>query len=94
MSKSLITLAILGIVLLPSCASVGAVIEGGKEFTTGVIDGSVNAVATVSGAVLQDAADITATAAEVTSGVVDTVAENVDKQTNELQEKENSPKKD
>ena len=94
MSKSLITLAVLGIFLLPSCASVGAVIEGGKEFTTGVIDGSVNAVATGSGAVLQDAADITATAAEVTSGVVDTVAENVDKQTDELQEKENSPKKD
>tara|TARA_B100001939_G_scaffold345073_1_gene360867 strand:+ start:1397 stop:1681 length:285 start_codon:yes stop_codon:yes gene_type:complete len=94
MRYTLSILAILGIFLLPSCASVGAVIEGGKEFTTGVIDGSVNAVATVSGAVLQDAADITATAAEVTSGVVDTVAENVDKQTDELQEKENSPKKD
>lgn len=85
-------LAILGIVLLPSCASVGAVIEGGKEFTTGVVDGSVKAVSTVTGAVLQDASSIVETTAEITSGVVDTVAKEVDEQTDELQD--TAPKKD
>ena len=52
MDKLYSLLAILGLVLLPSCASVGAVIEGGKDFTTGVIDSSVKGVATVSTAVL------------------------------------------
>ena len=78
------------VVFLPSCASVGAVIEGGKEFTTGVVDGSVNAVSTVSQAVLKDASSIATTAAEAAGGVIDTVATEVDKQTDELQE----PKKD
>lgn len=78
------------VVFLQSCASVGAVIEGGKEFTTGVIDGSVNAVSTVSQAVLEDASSIANTAAEAASGVIETVENEVDKQTDELQE----PKKD
>ena len=84
-------LGILGLVLLPSCASVGAVIEGGKDFTTGVIDSSVKGVATVSTAVLTDVSDITSTAAKVTSGVVETVSTEIDKQTDELQE--DTPKK-
>ena len=84
-------LAILGIVLLPSCASVGAVIEGGKEFTTGVVDGSVKAISTVSGAVLSDVSNVVETTAEVTTGIVETVAKEVDEQTDELQD---APKKD
>jgi len=84
-------LAILGLVLLPSCASVGAVIEGGKEFTTGVIDGSVKAVSTVTGAVLEDVSDVVETTAEVTQGVVETVSKEIDEQTDELQD---APKKD
>jgi hypothetical protein len=91
MRCTLSILAILGLVLLPSCASVGAVIEGGKEFTTGVIDGSVKAVSTVSGAVLTDVSNVVETTAEVTKGVVDTVAKEVDEQTDELQD---APKKD
>ena len=51
---------------------VGAVIEGGKDSTTGVIDSSVKGVATVSTAVLEDVSDITATAAKVPSGVIET----------------------
>jgi len=85
-------LAILGIVLLPSCASVGAVIEGGKEFTTGVVDGSVKAISTVSGAVLSDVSNVVETTAEVTTGIVETVAKEVDEQTDELQD--TTPKKD
>jgi hypothetical protein len=74
------------VIFLPSCASVGAVIEGGKSFTTGVIDGSVNAVSTVSVAVLQDASSIATTAATIASNTVETVAQEVDKQTDELQD--------
>ena len=74
------------VIFLPSCASVGAVIEGGKAFTTGVIDESVNAVSTVSVAVLQDASSIATTAATIASNTVETVANEVDKQTDELQD--------
>tara|TARA_B000000609_G_scaffold47887_1_gene35034 strand:- start:1605 stop:1895 length:291 start_codon:yes stop_codon:yes gene_type:complete len=88
MDKLYSLLAILGLVLLPSCASVGAVIEGGKDFTTGVIDSSVKGVATVSTAVLTDVSDITATAAKVSSGVIETVSEEIDNQTDELQDEE------
>jgi len=88
--KSLLSI-LAGLFLTASCASVGAVIEGGKEFTTGVIDGSVNAVSTISGAVLEDASNIVETTAEVTTGIVDTVAKEVDEQTDELQD---TPKKD
>lgn len=91
MRSMLSILAILGLVLLPSCASVGAVIEGGKEFTTGVVDGSVKAVSTITGAVLSDVSDIVETTAEVADGVVKTVEKEIDEQTDELQD---APKKD
>ena len=91
MDKLYSLLGILGLVLLPSCASVGAVIEGGKDFTTGVIDSSVKGDATVSTAGLTDVSDITSTAAKVTSGVVETVSDEIDNQTDELQE--DTPKK-
>ena len=86
MDKLYSLLAVLGLILLPSCASVGAVIEGGKDFTTGVIDGSVKAASGVTVAVLEDVSDITSTAAKAASGVVDTVSTEIDKQTDELQD--------
>ena len=85
MRYTLSILAMIGIFLLPSCASVGAVIEGGKEFTTGVVDGSVKAVSTVTGAVLEDASSIVETTAEITTGVVDTIGEEVKDQAEELE---------
>jgi len=92
MNRLLSITAVLGfVVFLPSCASVGAVIEGGKEFTTGVVDGSVNAVSTVAGAVLTDVSSITSTAAKAATGVIDTVATEVDKQTDALQEPKAKP---
>ena len=87
--KSLLSI-LAGLFFFVGCASVGAVIEGGKDFTTGVVDGSVKAVSTISGAVLEDVSDVVETTAEVTKGVVDTVAKEVDEQTDELQ---NTPKK-
>ena len=86
MDKLYSLLAVLGLIILPSCASVGAVIEGGKDFTTGVIDGSVKAASGVTVAVLEDVSDITSTAAKAASGVVDTVSTEIDKQTDELQD--------
>ena len=88
--KSLLSI-LAGLFFFVGCASVGAVIEGGKEFTTGVIDGSVNAVSTISGAVLEDASNVVETTTEVTTGIIDTVAKEVDEQTDELQD---TPKKD
>ncbi len=84
-------LGVLGfLIFLPSCASVGAVIEGGKDFTTGVIDGSVNAVGGITQAALEDVSSITATAATAAGGVVETVRSEIDEQTDELQDTEKS----
>ena len=91
MNKLYSLLGVLGLVLLTR-VPVGAVIEGGKDSTTGVIDSSVKGVATVSTAVLEDVSDITATAAKVPSGVIETVVKN-DNQTDELQDKDTSEKR-
>lgn len=72
--------------LLPSCASVGAVIEGGKEFSTGVVDGAVKGTRTVANAVADDVVSVGTLVADTTTGVIDTVADEVDRQTDELQE--------
>jgi len=86
-------LAIFAIMLLPSCASVGAVIEGGKEFTTGVVDGAVQGTQTLVNAVADDVVSVGTLAANTATGVVDTVANEVDRQTDELQEEKELEKK-
>jgi hypothetical protein len=91
MNKLFTIIAVLGVVgLLPSCASVGAVIEDGKDVTTSIVDTSVKTAGNIGTAVLRDASDIVNTAADAAEGVVDTVVTEIDKQTDELQE----PKKD
>jgi len=91
MNKLFTIIAVLGfVILLPSCASVGAVIEGGKDVTTSIVDTSVKTAGNIGTAVLRDASDIVNTAADVAEGVVDTVVTEIDEQTDELQE----PKKD
>jgi len=91
MNKLFTIIAVLGfVVLLPSCASVGAVIEGGKDVTTSIVDTSVKTAGNIGTAVLRDASDIVNTAADAAEGVVDTVVTEIDEQTDELQE----PKKD
>ena len=74
-------LSLFGVVYLASCASVGALIDGGTK----MVDATVGTAVDVSGAVLQDVSDITKTAAETVQGVAVTVAEEVDRQTDELQ---------
>lgn len=88
MTKLYTALAILGITLLPACASIGAVVDGTQEFTTGVIDSSVKGVSTVSRAVLSDVSSVVATTVTIADGTIDAVASEVDKQTDELQETE------
>lgn len=91
MNKLFTIIAVLGfVILLPSCASVGAVIEGGKDVTTSIVDTSVKTAGNIGTAVLRDASDIVNTAADAAEGVVDTVVTEIDEQTDELQE----PKKD
>ena len=79
--------SLLGLIVVASCASVGAVIEGGKQFTTGVVDGAVKGSATVVSAVADDVVSVGEFAVNTTAGIVETVAEEVDKQTDELQSK-------
>jgi hypothetical protein len=76
------------VVFLPSCASVGAVIEGGKEFTTGVVDGAVKGTRTVVNAVADDVVSVGTLAVDTATGIVDNVAEEVDRQTDELQKEQ------
>ena len=90
MTKLYTALAIIGITLLPACASIGAVIDGTQEFTTGVIDSSVKSVSTVSRAVLTDVSNVVATGAEIADSTIKAVSDEVDRQTDELQE----PQKD
>mgnify|MGYP003324396632 FL=1 len=71
--------------LFIGCASVGAVIEGGKDLTTSTVDTVVSTSGNVASAGLRDIANVVSTAADVTEGVVSTVVEEVDKQTDELQ---------
>jgi hypothetical protein len=86
--KIVMYMLLFSVVLLPSCASVGAVIEGGKEFTTGVVDGAVKGTRTVVTAVADDVVSVGTLATDTVVGVVDTVADEVDRQTNELQEEQ------
>lgn len=71
-----------------SCATVGAVIDGGVDLGTSVIDTTVSTAGNVTAAALHDVSDVVETVADATQDVVNVVVENVDKQTNELQEEE------
>jgi len=85
--RSLFSL-LFGLFFAASCSTVGAVIDGGKKLSTGVIDATVDTAAGLSTAVLDDASSVVATTANATKGVVETVRSEVDKQTDALQEPE------
>ena len=71
-----------------SCATVGSVIEGGKDIALTTVDTTVKTVGNVSGAAFKDVSDVVTTVAEPYDGVVHTVVENVDKQTDKLQDED------
>ena len=79
---------IFGALFLASCATVGAVIDGGKDLTTSVIDSTVKTAGNITNSALEDVAAVVYTVAESTEGIVDNVVEQVDEQTDELQEEE------
>ena len=66
-----------------SCATVGSIIEGGKDLTLGIVDSGFTAAGNITAAVVEDASGVVSTV--VGADVVDPAVENVDKQTNELQ---------
>ena len=69
------------------CASVGGAWNAGTEIVTGTVDSVVGGVATMAVAITDDARNIADVTIDTAQGVVKTVAENVDKQTDELQNK-------
>ena len=71
---------------ITSCASIGAVIDGGKDLTTSVIDSTVKTAGNITNAALEDVAAVVETVAESTEGIVDNVVEEIDDQTDELQD--------
>ena len=73
-------------VSIASCASIGAVIEGGKDLTTSVIDSTVTTAGNITTAVIDDAGAVVNTVGDSVSNVVETVVENVDEQTDAIQE--------
>ena len=81
-------LILISSVFITSCASIGAVIDGGKDLTTSVIDSTVKTAGNITNAALEDVAAVVETVAESTEGIVDNVVEEIDEQTNELQDTE------
>tara|TARA_B100001057_G_scaffold179094_1_gene179857 strand:+ start:1294 stop:1620 length:327 start_codon:yes stop_codon:yes gene_type:complete len=81
------------VIFAQGCATVGTVIDGGKELATNTVDVVVGTASDVAISVAEDVSDISTTALEVGAGVVQTVSDEIDKQTDELQEdsKEEKP---
>ena len=70
------------------CASVGGAWNAGTEIVTGTVDSVVGGAATMAVAITDDARNIADVTIDTAQGVVKTVAENVDKQTDELQDEQ------
>ena len=93
--KNLISFfGIVSLCLVTSCASVGGAWNAGSEIVTGTVDSVVGGAATMADAITDDARNIADVTIDTAQGVVKTVADNVDKQTDELQKDQESPKKD
>jgi len=79
---------IIGAIFLASCASVGAVIDGGKDLSMSVVDSTIKTAGTITNAALDDVSSVVGIVGDSVSNVVDNVVEEVDEQTNELQKPE------
>ena len=80
---------IASLMLVTSCASVGGAWNAGTEIVTGTVDSVVGGAATMAVAITDDARNIADVTIDTAQGVVKTVADNVDKQTDELQKEDN-----
>lgn len=81
-------LGIFFVIFAQGCASVGTVIDGGKELVVNTVDTVVGTASAVTVSVATDVSDISTTALEVGAGIVETVSDEIDKQTDELQDEE------
>jgi hypothetical protein len=84
---------ILSALFVTSCATVGAVIDGGKDLTTSVIDSTVKTAGKITTSALEDVSGVIETVADSTEDVVENVVDEVDEQTDELQQKEEEESK-
>ena len=75
------------------CATVGTAIDGGKELVVNSVDTVVGTASDITVAVAEDVSDISTTALELGAGVVETVSNEIDEQTDELQEEKPEEKK-
>ena len=88
--KNLIAILFVIMLAIPAgCSTLNSVWEGGKTVVTGTVDAVVDGTSTVVSAVAEDVVDTVAFVADTTAGVVESGAEFADKQTDELQDKEN-----
>ena len=76
--------------LATSCATVNSVVEGGKDIAMTTVDKTVKTAGNISSAALQDVSSLVTTVAETYEGVITTVVENIDEQTDELQDDKDS----
>ena len=76
--------------LATSCATVNSVVEGGKDIAMTTVDKTVKTAGNISGAALNDVSSIVTTVAETYEGVITTVVENIDEQTDELQDEKDT----
>lgn len=74
------------VIFTQGCATVGMAIDGGKELVTNTVDTVVGTASDITIAVAEDVSDISTTALEVGAGVVKTVSDEIDEQTDELQD--------
>ena len=81
------------VIFTQGCASIGTAIDGGKELVVNSVDTVVGTASDITVSVAQDVSDISTTALEIGAGVVSAVSDEIDEQTDELQD-ENKPEEE
>lgn len=79
------------VIFTQGCASIGTAIDGGKELVVNTVDTVVGTASDVTVSVAKDVSDISTTALEIGAGVVEAVSDEIDDQTDELQDSEEKP---
>lgn len=80
------------VIFTQGCASIGTAIDGGKELVVNTVDTVVGTASDITVSVARDVSDVSTTALEIGAGVVEAVSDEIDSQTDELQDpKEEKP---
>ena len=89
--KNLISFfGILCLVVMSGCSTIGGVWEAGTEVVAGTTDAVLKGTATVARSVTDDVINVAQVTADIATGTIDTVAAEVDKQTDVVQEQDES----